>query len=62
MLTVLSLDPSLDCGELGPLIEGPLSSVEDAQPCLTAEEWSDLRASEVPCPRLVRWERADAQT
>lgn len=45
MLSVLYLDPALDCGELGFLIDDRASSVEALMPCLTADEWIDLRAA-----------------
>ena len=50
MLTILYLDPSLDCGELGPLIDDSLALVGGSLPCLTADEWIDLRAALDSCP------------
>jgi len=44
VLSVLHLDPALDCGELGFVIDDGASSVEGLMPCLTADEWIDLRA------------------
>lgn len=44
MLSVLYLDPALDCGELGFLIDDGASSVEGLMPCLTADQWIDLWA------------------